>query len=291
VALRKSIAERLNAPERVNPPNRAAAALERRALKKLMRGVSRTDAPDSLLIGDIKEASSLFQPRDDSIAFAPGRSEGHVSSLSKVLKAGGLLDPLTVVALGNDWYLIDGHHRLAAYRGQQWSQSIPVNVLSCELTGDQRIDWAIELSYADNKKVRLNINGRDKADGAWRSVVQNAELSKAETAERYGVSPSTVADMRRTKTALEAENAHMPTLTRWGSAKLELQRLQDPNSDSGTGDWKEEHQRRLAKRLQPVMEMHPSPSQLYAALEAFHPGMVEAMAKAGQQEEDWGSDI
>jgi hypothetical protein len=291
VPARKGFAERLDAPERVNPPNRAVAATERRAIKKLMRRGSRTDAPDSLPIGDIKEASSLFQPRDDSIAFAPGRSEGHVSSLTKALKAGGLLDPLTVIALGDDWYLIDGHHRLAAYRGQQWSAPIPVNVQRSDLTGDQRIEWAIGLSYADNKKDHLNISSVDKADGAWRAVMNDTGLSKAETAERYGVAPSTVAAMRRAKTALEAEGAHMPTLTKWRSAGLELRRLQDPNSDRGTGDWEEEHQRQLAKRLQPVMAMHPSPGQLYAALEAFEPGMVEAMTIAGQREDDEGGGL
>ena len=246
----------------------------------------RGDTPGSLPLRDIREAHDLFQPRHGSIAYAPGRSEGHIAALARTAKAGTELDPVTVAAFGNDWYLLDGHHRLAAYREVDWAKPIPVHALQSGLRGKERVEWAIERSYADNKKDRLNLSGEDKMDGAWRAVAHGAELSVAHTALAYGVSGRTVANMRKARRALEAAGGHPELMHGWSMAQGELRHLN--GKDMGSSDFAERQRREAAKRLKSVMDMHLSPGDLAEALEAFSPGIVEAMAlaRAGSGDDD-----
>src|SRR5665213_313071 len=63
---------------------------------------------------DIKERLELFQPR------RPGwgtrrLDTKHVNSLATKITRKGELDPVVVVKLGQDWVVVDGHHRVAAY--------------------------------------------------------------------------------------------------------------------------------------------------------------------------------
>ena len=260
-------------------PNRAATEQERKHLtKKAALAQQRTDCPDRLAVRDIRQAPNLFQPRFDSIAYAPGRSDGHITGLAQVARAGNELDPITIAAFGAEWFLIDGHHRLAAYAEAGWTKPVPVRALHSDLRGEDRVEWAIQQSYADNKKNRLNLVPADKADGAWAAVARGVKLSIAGTAEMYDVSERTVATMRKVKRELEAFDAHMPSLTSWRRAKGELRSLQD--HDAPSTDLSERRRRILAKRLAPAMGLQVTPGQLAEALEAFEPGIVDAMALA-----------
>lgn len=259
-------------------PNRALADKEHGLLvKKDARG-SRTDSPTSLPPASLKVLTSLFQPRFDSIAYAPGISEGHVLGLARAAKGGADLDPLTVVAFGQDWYLVDGHHRLRAYAKVDRAAPIPVNVLVSDLKGDARVHWAVGASVADNKKTRLNMSSVDKADGAWRDVKARVG-SKSETAAKHGVSETSIAKMRVARNALEAGGEAMSFLHSWRSAQLAVSRLNNADGANGQSDFRDKQRKVLAKRLKSVMELHPSPDLLAEGLEAFWPGIVTAMSQ------------
>jgi hypothetical protein len=267
-------------------PNRAGAGRERKRLVKLDVNGSRTDAPNVLSLSDIHVSDGLFQPRFDSIAYAPGRSEAHIADLTRPVKAGGDLDALTVAAFGNDWYLLDGHHRLAAYRAGGRTEPVPVRALTTDLRGTARIAWAVEASFADNKKSTLNISSADKADGAWRAVAGGEGGSKSDTAAKYGVSSSLIANMRRTKAALEACEADPEPLHSWRRAQAELARLESGKDTQADNDFAERQRRDLARRLKAVMHLRVSPGELAAALEEYEPGIVSAMSMSRMERED-----
>lgn len=271
----------------VELPRREAGEYDRKRLIALDREGSCEDAPTDLPMALINEEPNLFQPRFESIGFAPGRSEAHVAGLAKTAKRGDPLDPVSVVSFGDKWYLVDGHHRLAAYRQVEWSGDVPVNTLETQLRGDSRITWAIEQSYADNKKNRLSLSSDDKSDGAWRAVARGDALSQAETASTYGVSPRTVGTMRETKKKLEGLNCRTVLMVRlgWRGAKRDLRDREENNDGLGTS-WKEAQQRKLAKRLRGVMDMNPTAKQLAEALEAYSPNIVAEMAIARSKEEE-----
>ena len=273
----------------VYAPNRAMAAKERANLLKLEARGSRADQPSLLALADLREAPALFQPRHDSIAYAPGRSEAHIAGLARAAAGGNDLDPLTVIAFGRHWFLVDGHHRHVAYTTAGRQEPVPVNVLVSTLREEDRVAWAVDASFADNRKNRLNLSATDKVDGAWRAVAQADGRSKRAVADAYGVSESLVADMRRTKRGLDERNAYIGHLHRWAQARGELAYLKDGESAEDRSDGWDRAQRILAMRLKPVMEMRPSPGQLAAVLEEFEPGIVQAMALAPA--DDGGPDV
>lgn len=264
----------------IDPPNRAAMRWEVDQLVKLDAGGSLDGAPEHLGRGDIHEAPNLFQPRFDSIAYAPGRSEAHVAELARVVRRGLPLDPVTVASFGDRWYLVDGHHRLAAYTEAGWSKPIPVQALQSPLRGKDRVDWAIGQSIADNAKSRLNISTADKVDGAWLAVARGAAMTKADMVATFGVSDGTVAAMRRTRKSLEAAGVHPAKWPSWRRAQRELAQLSGDGTSSPSRDFGDMRRRQVAKRLHPVMAMRLPPDQLGEALEQFSPGIVEAMAAA-----------
>lgn len=272
----------------VEVPNRSARTWTRQQLEKAT--AHRTDTPDRLYLDDIHEATALFQPRFDSIAYAPGRSEGHVTRLGQVLKRGAALDPVTIVAFGSEWFLVDGHHRLASYRAAHWDKPIPVQPVHSDTVGDDRIAWAIGLSLADNGKNRLSMSPEDKADAAWRMTVHSsASLSKSETANRCDVATSTVGNMRRVVKKLREYGVREPELERlgWRHAQSALKNHEEETTGKA-GDWDEKRARILARKLAPVMETHPTAAQLAAALEAYEPGIVLQMqlAQAAESADD-----
>jgi hypothetical protein len=264
----------------IDPPNRSAIRWEAAQLAAQDAGGSLDSSPDQLDREDIHEAPNLFQPRFDSIAYAPGRSGAHVAELARIAKRGTPLDPVTVVAFGDRWYLVDGHHRLAAYGEAGWAKPVPVRAVGSALRGQERVDWAIALSIADNAKNRLNISTADKADAAWLAIARKADRSKADMVATYGISDGLVADMRRVRGDLEAAGMPPAACTGWRAAKRERDRLRDDAGPGAPGDFGEMRRRQAAKRLQPVMEMRLPPDQLAEALEQFSPGIVEAMAAA-----------
>ena len=275
----------------IDAPQRAARPQQRKALLKLARRAARTDNPSHLARPEIKEAPSLFQPRFDSIAYAPGRSETHVEHLARVLRNGAELDPVKVVAFGPEWYLVDGHHRLEAYSVAAWTKPIPVDVRHSDLAGNARINWAIQESVEDNKKNRLAMSEADKMDAAWASVARGDELSIHQTAVRYNVSPRSVSKMREIEKVLRAADVrYLDVIVSWQGAKNEVQRLNDLDGRSGDFDYHEKRRREAARRLKGAMQMNLPASLLAEVLESYSPGIVDTMAKALQRERDEGGE-
>lgn len=264
----------------ISVPNRSGARWERDRLSRTVPVDPAAPLPARLSLDAIKQAPNLFQPRFDSIAYAPGRSEAHIADLGRMPRNGRELDPVTVVAFGTDWFLVDGHHRVAAYQQAGWAGDIPVQALASPLQGTERVDWAVQQSFADNVKSRLNISTSDKADGAWLAVALGSSQSKAKLSAAFGVSARTIATMRTVRSGWEALGIPAATFAGWRTARNELKRRQDGETDHARPDFDYKRRREAAKRLTPVMDMRLPPDQLADALEQFSPGIVEAMAAA-----------
>ncbi|MDZ4126724.1 MAG: hypothetical protein U1E02_21515 [Hydrogenophaga sp.] len=101
-------------------PNHGNAAWHSTKARLTQERASLTGDPETiptrLLITEIEEETALFQPR--FYAGAEALSAGHVEMLAKVLSQAGAtdLEPITVWWTGRRWVLVDGHHRLDAYR-------------------------------------------------------------------------------------------------------------------------------------------------------------------------------
>lgn len=123
----------------------------------------------------------------------------HVDALKAVLDNGNVLDPLTLwqAPESGELVVIDGHHRLAAYRKAEWRKKVPALVYGCTL------EQARLLALRENVKTRLPLTKDERMDAAWALVCLNLpEYSKRVIRETTGVGDGTVANMRRTRETL-----------------------------------------------------------------------------------------
>jgi hypothetical protein len=201
----------------LDTPLRAGAEYSRRQLltqDKASRELLETQ-PETLDLADIKESEEVFQQRGNSLTFAPGYSEDHIRYLCKCLGSGEKLDPVSIIAFGSHWYLVDGHHRLEAYRRRGIATSIPVRALKSDLRGEERISWAVEQSVSENRKNRLNLSNSDRLDAAWRGTLRDTKRSKKEAADLYGVGTTSIASMRSSARKLREEGFSDIQLEDW----------------------------------------------------------------------------
>jgi ParB-like chromosome segregation protein Spo0J len=96
-----------------------------------------------------------------------------------------------VFPVGQEYYVMDGHHRWAAYRTAGWKRAIPAKVFAGTLTK------ATRTALRNNSRNKLPLTKRDRLSAAWRLVKEeDTEDSIASIAEHSGVSTGTVSNMR-----------------------------------------------------------------------------------------------
>ncbi|MEW2912328.1 ParB N-terminal domain-containing protein [Leisingera sp. JC11] len=170
----------------------------------------------------------LFQHRTVKL------DNAHAEALVHVLSRGETLDPLTAwVDDRGQLIVVDGHHRLEAYRRANWTKGVPVVIHS----GPE--ENAQFLAMSDNGKQRLQMTQEEKSNWAWRMVRDYPELTAKRIAEGP-VSLRQVRNMRSTMRRLEQAGEALPDT--WGMAMV---------MDKGNaGEWDEaqREERRVAMR-------------------------------------------
>lgn len=187
----------------------AAEAIERESIEKetfeegLLKLIKETQAnkrppqdnPKTIHLEQIRMAHSVFQPRQ-FLEGSVGHSEEHIQKLVEAIfnEPSHTLDPITVWWSGEKWRVIDGAHRLIAYRrvkskGKLKNPLIPVKVFIGNLY------QAIEESVKLNSKDKLQMTKSDKANSAWKMTVLGKH-SKKQIHVICKVGISTVSRMR-----------------------------------------------------------------------------------------------
>ena len=91
-------------------------------------------------------------------------NDRHVADLRRALRNGGELDPVLVFAAGRWFYLIDGHHRLQAYRRED-KRDIPVEAF--EGTPEE----AVLAARKANSRAKLSMTNLERQNAAWQLVL------------------------------------------------------------------------------------------------------------------------
>lgn len=149
--------------------------------------------PDRLAWSQIKTLPALFQARGHS-----GLDQRHVQELIRGLKLKGELAPVLVTWIGMQAYLVDGHHRVAAYQNAQINTPFPVEHFK------GTVEEAVLEAGRANSMAKLPMTSAQRSDYAWALVLLDAGYSIKATAEAAGVSARQVATMRKAKKTLEA---------------------------------------------------------------------------------------
>ena len=103
----------------------------------------------------------------------------HVADLTAALTDGQPLDPVDVWRSGRKLFVVDGFHRIAAYREAKWLDPVPVRVHA----GPRLVAW--RLAVEDNAKSRLVLTQTERADWAWKLVrAEQAAKAKAKIGTR-----------------------------------------------------------------------------------------------------------
>lgn len=220
------------------------------------------EKPSRLPMQAIREIPEVFQQRDRN----EYEFKAHAQELHKVPKAGNALDPVTVFWVGNGWAVIDGHHRMQAYRLAKWRKEVPVRVFSGKTLEDARL-----YSGQANGKSSLVMTGAERQQFAWRMRV-TSKHSKAAIMKASGMSDGWMAECQRVfKRLHEEQRVSLDELVdmRWHDArrKAREEALEDTDWDSA----EEAEAKELANKLSKLLgkRMHQHPHVLAMALEIY----------------------
>lgn len=213
-----------------------AAALE--ALRRVSLRASLIE-PDRTTLAQhaITELIQVFQIRDANV------DERHVSDLMKVLSIKGTINPVQVWRCGDAIILIDGHHRLEAYR--RWNRMAEVPVTFFKGSVDDAIRFAEEVNGNHN----LQVTYEERANYAWKLVVHAEELgklSKAQLIARTTISKGTIDTMRKVARELGSKSREVP---RWSQAHREWKHGQGHEDREYDSSWQEAEAMKIVDRL------------------------------------------
>lgn len=125
-----------------------------------------------------------------------GLDEHHVRDIATAIRNGRSIAPVLLWAdpdrAGGKLVLLDGRHRLAAYRLVNWRQPIPVTLIN----GAYRD--ALMAACLSNSAAALPMTAAERADFAWRMTRESeATFTLPEVARTSGLSQRTAGTMRR----------------------------------------------------------------------------------------------
>ena len=170
--------------------------------------------PERLPLAAVTLMPEVFQCRDMFDPETGTTQEGlaHIAGMTTTLKGSRSrdLDPLRMIRVGSRDILIDGHHRLSAYRAAKRPDA-PV-----EFYRDSPMSALVNVG-AENQKTKLTLTAADRSEWAWK-LVRTGLYSKAEERMASGVSDGTIGKMRSTLKALQAKGEPIPAS--WRMVKL-----------------------------------------------------------------------
>jgi hypothetical protein len=191
-------------------------------------------------------AEKVFQWRllDTDVA----NREEHILSMANVIRDSGKpLDAILVLQAGKKFYVIDGHHRLAAYDTARWIGAIPARAFGGTL--DQSYLEALRL----NSRNKLPMTKEDKQEAAWRLVKLQNGSSREQISEWTTVSTSNDSNMRRVLKKLQRlergpDLAPIADLT-WRRALREDWAAEDGGKEWDADGWKEREANEIVEAL------------------------------------------
>ena len=247
------------------------AKIERNS-KPLNAAEERRDVP----IKNLVIAEKVFQWRGEhSDLLAEDRL---MRELMRALELGQQLEPILVKRLGSKLYVIDGHHRLAAYAALR-KMAVPV----VNFSGNLRAAYLKSLDT--NIRDKLSITRKDKMEAAFRLVkhkMQYADvMTWADIARRAVVSERLVYKMQ----ALLRAN---PEARDWSWGKT-LGQAQSGEADylPGSDEFRDEYARKLADQIMSKVGVKfiQNPDITAKALAMISEGLPRALI------EEWNDEV
>jgi hypothetical protein len=237
----------------------------------------------NLARSSIRVATNVFQWRIPKRNMLP--SDDHIFEMARALqRQRSPLKPIIVFPVGKVFYVMDGHHRLAAYDTAQWTKAIPAQVYKGSL------DAAWREALRRNSKDKLPMSKEDKTSAAWRIVKKNDPRDSISiTANLSGVATGTVDNMRKVwRTISDGKHGDAKDLQAltWARARSLAEGRKD---DNNLDDWREEEANKLVDallRAKLVNRLTKSPDITALALSKLAEGLPAALMAEWKEEEE-----
>lgn len=231
-------------------------------------------------VSELVVAENVFQWRGEHSDLLA--EERHMRELMRVLQLGRDLEPVDVIQLGDQLYLVDGHHRLAAYAAVG-KTTVPVK----PFTGTLEAAWLNALDA--NVRDKLPLTREDKHEAAFTLVKHRVhralDMSWSDIAERAGVSERVVYKMRRT--LIDALDKGRTEALGW-SWREALGKVREETVEykPGTDDFRNEHARKMADQIMAKVSMNltANPDITAIALRMISEELPRALIEEWQEE-------
>jgi hypothetical protein len=220
----------------------------------------------------IKVAEKAFQWRIPKRNLIP--SDDHILTLAHAIQRGEEMPPILVFPVGIDYYVMDGHHRLAAYDNAGWAKAIPAQVFTGSLREAERA------ALRANNRDKLSLTREDRTEAGWRLVRQrDAQDSIKSIMQDTGVGKGTVNNMRDTlKKLVELGNSpdDIKAMS-WGNARWNAK---GGREDHEHADWIEAEADKLVddiRRFKLGTRFTKNTDVTALALQKLNPGLPDAL--------------
>ena len=237
----------------------------------------------NLARSSIRVAAQVFQWRIPKRNMLP--SDDHIFGMAQALhRQRTPLTPIIVFPVGDVFYVMDGHHRLAAYDTARWTRAIPAQVYQGSL------DAAWRSALGRNSRDKLAMSKEDKLASAWRLVKkEDPRDSIASIANLSQVSESTVSNMRQVWRTINdgkhGDPKELQALT-WGKARMRAAGREDW---AELEDWREQEANKLVDALHNaklIGRLTKNPDITALVLEKLAEGLPAALMAEWTEEEE-----
>lgn len=215
-------------------------------------------------LGRIKMDAAL-QPRVERVVPLKDRSryealrEEHLQRLRLVLDGGHSveLDPVLLADWGKGLFVVDGHHRVRAYRGES-RPCIPARVMKVS-----KADAVLVSKLVNTQGVKLAMHREQSREACWQFLINASNrgeqlLANRKLASMFGINKDTVASMKRAMQRVNPAEYH-PEFNdewtgwpRWKDVRGNAWRGGiDAMSDDQRLQWQAE---KIAKKLRGIVE-------------------------------------
>lgn len=260
------------------------------ALAKLEKEVAQGEpAPpigrNGLSLGSVEVEEDVFQPRALGQRERGWQSASHVKGLRDAIRdnEGHRLEPILVWWSGRRWCVVDGHHRLEAYRGFYRDRpGVTPWVPAKALEGNLR--EAVGASVAGNSRDKLGMSRDDKMDAAWR-LTCGGGWTRREISQRAGASMRTLTIMNGVRDKLTGmEVVDLADLS-WKRALMISQGRELSDRDE---EWAEQQAEEMAEKLRKHLgpNLIKKPDILAMALGMVHPDLPKRLLQHVEWQED-----
>lgn len=222
------------------PPETPKSIHETDAIELLRKELASGSAPKpkrprKLPLSALREIPEVFQMRHELGSLT--RFGERVAELFRRIRQGVEMDPLTVWWAGSGWVVIEGHHRLAAYREAAAAGGTALSAYKVPVQAFiGTLEEAKKKAGDDNHKARNPMHSSELQEWAWQLLISGTEKSPSAIVQSTSVSRQQVYRMIESRDVLLGRGISEAELLSLGWFRARPLSKVEPDQEGPGGD-------------------------------------------------------